>query len=122
MKYTIPIKPMGKPRMTKADRWKQRKCVQKYWDFKAEMQGHCKKIPDDPHEVSWVAYFPIPKSWPKYKKKAMAGAYHRQKPDRDNVDKAILDAIFDDDSIICKGTIIKRWDDGDGPRIELEIL
>jgi Holliday junction resolvase RusA-like endonuclease len=71
--------------------------------------------------VSWVAYFPIPQSWSKKKKAEMAGQLHRQVPDRDNVDKAILDALFKDDSGIAAGHIEKRWDDGNGPRIELEI-
>lgn len=43
---------------------------------------------------------------------------HRAKPDRDNIDKALLDALFNDDSGIASGLIEKRWDDGNGPRIE----
>ena len=49
----------------------------------------------------------------------MAGALHRAKPDRDNIDKAILDALFTDDSGIAAGHLEKRWDDGGGPRLEI---
>jgi len=71
------------------------------------------------YRVDWTAYFPMAKSWSKKKKEQHAGQIHQQKPDRDNVDKAILDAIFKDDSIISDGLLKKRWDDGDGARIEI---
>jgi len=45
-------------------------------------------IPPNVIDVSWDAYLPMPKSWSKKKKSAMAGRPHRQKPDRDNIDKA----------------------------------
>jgi len=51
----------------------------------------------------------------------MSGQLHRQKPDRDNVDKGILDALWDEDSGIACGYLEKRWEDTDGPRIELII-
>ena len=40
--------------------------------------------------------------------------WHTSKPDRDNLDKAVLDCmtksgIFSDDSIVCDGTIKKMW-------------
>lgn len=116
----IPIKPMGKPRMTQRDRWAKRDCVLRYHAFRDEMRLRVgNKIPSDIVRLSWIAYLPIPKSWSKKKKAEMAGQYHRQKPDRDNIDKAILDSLFSEDCMIAAGQITKRWDDGDGPRIEL---
>lgn len=109
---------MGKPRMTRSDKWKRRDCVMRYRAFKDELKLRTNgKIPDDPDRVSWVAYLPIPKSWPKKKKDSHRNTLHRQKPDRDNIDKAILDALWEDDSGIASGSLEKRWDDGNGPRI-----
>ena len=118
MKITIPIPPMGKPRMTQRDKWAKRKCVTKYHSFRDEFRfclGHY--TIDNPSHISWTAYFPIPNSWSAGRRRQMLGEPHRQKPDRDNVDKAILDALLSDDSIVSDGTLRKRWDDGKGARI-----
>lgn len=111
---------MGKPRMTQRDKWKKRPAVLRYHAFKDELKLRVgSRIPQDVDTVSWIVYFPMPKSWSKKKKAAMAGEKHRQKPDRDNIDKAILDAIFPEDSGISDGELKKRWDDGNGARIVL---
>jgi Holliday junction resolvase RusA-like endonuclease len=73
------------------------------------------------HSLSWTAYFPMPESWSKKRKLAMRSTGHYSKPDRDNVDKAILDALFEQDSGVSHGTLVKLWDDGNGPRIEITI-
>ncbi len=114
------ITPMGKPRMTQRDKWAKRPCVMKYRAFSDELRRQVKGEDfEDAYSLSWVAYLPIPKSWSKKKKEEMRGDYHRQKPDRDNIDKAILDTLFKDDSGIAIGNLTKKWDDGQGPRIEL---
>jgi Holliday junction resolvase RusA-like endonuclease len=117
---TLDVIPMGKPRMTQQDKWKKRPCVMRYRAFADEMRRQVGgRIPLDTVDLSWVAYLPIPKSWTEEKKERLSGEFHLQKPDRDNIDKAILDALFKEDSGIATGTITKRWDDGKGPRIEL---
>jgi len=116
----VPVSPMGKPRMTQRDKWKQRPCVMRYRAIKDEITLLVgRAIPEDVESLSWVAYFPMPKSWSKKKKDEHRGRFHRSKPDRDNVDKAILDALFKEDCRIASGTLEKRWDDGNGPRIKL---
>ncbi len=44
--------------------------------------------------ISWTAYFPIPPSWPKWKREAAAAGMiaHESKPDYENVAKLIGDA------------------------------
>ena len=123
------VVPLGKPRMTQRDKWKKRPPVIRYHAFKDK----CRKIVDRTPglrdclasgsvvDVSWVAYLPIPKSWSKKKKAEMAGRIHRAKPDRDNIDKAILDTLFIEDSGIGCGILTKRWDDGQGPRLEITL-
>ena len=119
-KITVPIVPIGKPRMTQSDKWKKRPAVVRYYAFKDELRKAVGEL-GDVEILSWVAYLPIPKSWTKKKKLEMKGKPHRQKPDRDNIDKAILDALFKDDSGIAGGTIFKYWDDGKGTRLVIII-
>lgn len=113
--FFIPVEPMGKPRMTRKDKWAKRPCVERYWAFKDALRVKLKEAlgelpaPEKVTMFSWVAYFVPPKSWKKKKREDCIGTLHRQKPDRDNVDKAILDAIFDDDSKISVGTLKKVW-------------
>lgn len=120
--FTIPGAPMGKPRMTQRDKWKKRPCVMRYraWADKARAAAP-KSLPIQPLSVSWVAYLPMPKSWNRYRRETLQGKLHRQKPDRDNIDKAVCDALWKDDSVIALGSLEKRWDDGKGPRIEVTV-
>jgi Holliday junction resolvase RusA-like endonuclease len=113
------IAPMGAPRMTQRDKWKRRPVVMRYRAFKDALRAACVGHPARPLEVSWRAYLPIPKSYSKQKRAALMGQPHRAKPDRDNIDKAILDALFPDDSVVAEGYICKFWDDGQGARIEI---
>jgi Holliday junction resolvase RusA-like endonuclease len=39
----------------------------------------------------------------------MDGKPHQQKPDKDNLEKSILDAVFDDDSKVWDGRVSKLW-------------
>ena len=130
MRFTIYGNPIAKPRMTQKDKWAKRDCVMRYraWKEKAliqtnELFPHFSLDNRDPMIVSWVAYFPISQSWSEKKKNEMIAKPHRVKPDRDNIDKAILDALFESDQGIAGCNYMwKYWDDGNGPRIELEIF
>jgi len=118
----LDIEPMGKPRMTQRDKWKKRPAVVRFHAFRDYVRLKTNSLDiSDAYSVSWTAYFSMPKSWSNKKKEELKGQAHRQKPDRDNIDKAILDSLMKEDSGISEGKIIKRWDDGDGARIELVI-
>lgn len=121
---TIQAVPMGKPRMTRRDKWQKRECVTRYRAFADELReafGLSHKLTQAPLRLDWRAYLPMPESWSRTKRESMRGQPHRQKPDRDNIDKAILDALFQDDSAIAQGVTAKYWDDGNGPRIVLHL-
>lgn len=126
MTFTIVVHhpPMGAPRMTRSDRWKQRSCVVRYRTFKDAIRLAFRGQPTiDPATVlslSWLAVFDPPPSWSTKRREAALGTLHRQKPDRDNIDKAVLDALFEDDCAIASGTIEKRW--GTPARIEITIV
>ncbi len=125
-RVTVPFifkgKVMSKPRMTRGDRWKKRPCVLAYWAWKDDLNKQFPGHLGMAISLSWDAYIKIPKSWSKKKKAAMMGQPHRQKPDRDNIDKAILDALFPEDKTISSGLIAKFWEDEKGERIEMAIV
>lgn len=72
-----------------------------------------------------VAYCPIPKSAPKYKRAALEAGLtrHTHKPDVDNIAKIICDALnkvaFADDSAISDLTVKKRY--GAPARVEVTL-
>lgn len=65
--------------------------------------------------VEITAYFPLPASWPKYKKRAaMEGKILPEtKPDWDNIGKIITDALnglaFRDDAQVVTAVVSKRY-------------
>lgn len=107
----LPITPVAKPRMTQRDKWKQRPCVLRYRAFCDEMRYRMK--PNDfPVAGAHVVFImPMPKSWSKKKKEHMIMQPHQQKPDIDNLQKALLDALFGDDSHIYDIRASKYWGD-----------
>jgi Holliday junction resolvase RusA-like endonuclease len=78
-----------------------------------------------PVSVDIKAFFPIPKSTPKYKIKAMLNGAARptKKPDFDNIGKIICDALnglaYPDDSHIVDGAVHKFY--SDEPRVEVTL-
>jgi len=106
MRY--PITPVPKPRMTQRDKWHKRGCVVRYWDFKDEVRRLNVKLPA---HGAWVTfYLPMPKSWSNKKRDEMYLTPHRQKPDLDNLIKALGDAVYDDDSVIWDIRASKWWE------------
>lgn len=66
-------------------------------------------------KVLMLFVFPIRKSWTKEKQEAMLNRFHTIKPDLDNLEKTVLDALnglaFKDDSQVCEVTKVKAWSD-----------
>jgi Holliday junction resolvase RusA-like endonuclease len=111
--------------MTQRDKWAQRPAVMRYRAFADQLRACVAEqvgtLPEanQVERLDWVAYFRPAKSWSKKRKAEAIGELHRQKPDRDNIDKAILDVLFEDDKAIAAGTIEKRW--AEVPRLEITI-
>jgi Holliday junction resolvase RusA-like endonuclease len=123
VRLVVPGPAPGKPRMTQRDKWKQRPEVVRYraWcDMVRAAVGDCLPIASRVAEVNWTAYFEPPQSWSKKSRVAAIGRRHRSKPDRDNIDKAVLDCLFSRDEAIADGTLRKRWDWK--ARLEIEII
>ena len=107
---TLNIIPVAKPRMTQADKWKKRLVVLQYWTYRDEIfygalaQGYRPSF-----ELIMEFEMPMPKSWPETKKVKMDGEPHQQTPDIDNLEKAILDSLFEDDKKVHKVMATKIW-------------
>lgn len=101
------IEPMGKPRMTQRDKWGEREVVQRYWAFKDECQLRKVEVPEEGAEVTFI--LPMPKSWSQKKKAEFDGKPHQQNPDIDNLLKALLDAVYKDDSKVWEIKARKIW-------------
>ena len=102
-----PITPIPKPRMTQSDRWKKREPVLRYRAFCDHVRLLGIKIPESGYHITFV--LPMPQSWSKKKREEMTGKPHQQKPDKDNLEKALLDAVFDEDCRVWDGRVTKVW-------------
>lgn len=122
IRIILPGTPIGKPRMTLRDKWAKRPAVVKYRDWCDRLRALAGTIPPAGliYELNWVAVFEPPKSWAKKERCSALGTLHRMKPDRDNIDKAVLDCLWESDSAIAQGRIAKVW--GFEPRLELEMI
>jgi len=113
LKIVVPGVPMAKPRMTRRDKWRLRPCVARYREFADRVRKAVGPRIIEPTKVlrlDWLATFTPPKRWSKKDREAAIGTIHRQRPDRDNLDKAVLDCLFSrGDEAIGYGTICKRW-------------
>lgn len=108
MMLTIPGTPVGKgrPRVTRYGTYTPKKTkeyeelVRSCWKSQSG-ETFPEKVP---LYATIMAYFPIPKSVSKKRAKELAGTFHVNKPDADNVAKAILDSLngfaFHDDSAV----------------------
>ncbi len=121
--FVIAGAPVGKPRQTQQDKWKQRPCVMRYraWADKARAAAP-PDLTDNPVGITMKVYLPMPKSWRKPLQDSLRGQPHRHKPDVDNLAKSAMDALFKRDEGVAILLIEKRWDDGLGPRIEITVI
>ena len=104
MRY--PIEPVAKPRMTQRDKWKKRPCVLRYRAFKDQCRVRRVKLPQ-PCRV--VFHMPMPRSWTESERSAFDGLPHTQRPDLDNLVKALGDAVCKEDSHLWSIRAEKRW-------------
>ena len=124
--YRLDIPPCPKPRMTKADRWRKRPSVLKFFAFRDavkdyintikklfdEEQGYFHHLEFDTFEIEF--HVPMPQSWSKKKKADMDKRPHQQRPDLDNYLKAWKDSVYEEDAIVWRVKASKLWTDGTG--------
>lgn len=112
----IKISPMGAPRQTQRDKWKGRPVVLRYHAFRDELRLRYRK--DLPQSLQLVFYIEPPVSWSNKKRLASIGTPHNQKPDIDNLIKAVLDTLAPDDKAIWRVYAEKYWASEGGIEIE----
>ena len=105
MKY--PIEPVAKPRQTRSDKWKKRPCVMKYRWFADLCRSYKVQVPEAGSHITF--HLPMPSSWSEKRKKSMEGKPHQQTPDKDNLEKALLDAVYGNDCVVWDSRVTKRW-------------
>ena len=77
-----------------------------------------------PVALEIIATFAIPESWPKAKKAALAHKPYTQKPDCDNIAKAVCDGLnriaWADDSQVYELSVRKIWGLSDATHVTVE--
>ena len=139
VKLVIPVDPMGTVRMTagmvKRIKYglygpddKKALNVIRYLTYKNLISTIARQEYKDepmkgPVEVNIIFHMPIPPSWSKKKQRDAPGQWHDVRPDRDNLEKGVCDAlnkiVWNDDGQVCAGRIEKYY--SDNPRIEVEV-
>lgn len=101
------ITPVPAPRQVRKDKWNPSPMVLRYRAFRDEVRLRQVTIPD---AGAWVVFtLPMPPSWSKKKRAEMDGAPHQQTPDVDNLLKATLDSVFENDAHIWDIRATKFW-------------
>lgn len=102
------ITPVPEPRQSNKDKWNPKPSVQRYRAFKDLVRAAKLKLPVSCYHVIFI--LPMAQSWSNKKKLAMWGQPHQQVPDKDNLEKALLDAVYpDSDSHVWDGRVSKIW-------------
>jgi len=122
--FEIPGKPFAKqrPRYSKWGAYTPKETVK--FEDTVRSYGHenFKEPMTGPVRVDVLATFQPAKSWSKKKTSDHLGCYHVQKPDGDNLIKAILDGLnrvaFRDDSQVAEQFVRKVW----GPEAKTVVI
>ena len=104
------IIPLGKPRMTQRDRWKKRPVVTRYHEYADRLREKADKqnfLLGPKLEIQF--WMPMPQSWSKKKRLEHLLKPHKQRPDLDNLIKAVQDILLKEDSAVWYVTATKRW-------------
>lgn len=102
-----PICPVPAPRQVNRDKFNPSPGVQRYRAFRDEVRITHVQLPRPFHHVIFI--LPMPTSWPGKKRTALMGMPHEQKPDRDNLEKALLDSVYGEDCQVWDGRSTKIW-------------
>jgi Holliday junction resolvase RusA-like endonuclease len=95
----------------------------KYNDYKKQLLQVFKQanfeMPESRGDITF--FLPVSKSWSAKKKRDHHGQPHRNKPDADNLLKAMKDATMHQDSIVWNVEITKLWTNSEKGWIEVFI-
>lgn len=120
--FVFDLVPVGKPRQTQRDKWMKRPAVMRYRAYADEIRRQARRLGFEFPKRGIVVEFvlPMPASWSAKKKAAMDGQPHEQKPDLDNLIKAMKDALMEEDSAVSSyGGMEKVWGSTPGIRVRM---
>lgn len=103
------IDPTPAPRQVQSDAWNARPPVQRYRVFRDLVKLNKVNLPAAFRHVIFV--LPMPASWEPRQKAQARGWPHQQRPDRDNLEKALLDSVYTCDAHLWDGRTTKLWGD-----------
>lgn len=101
-----PITPVPAPRQVRKDAWNPSDAVCRYRAFRDEVRLRRVTLEAGDHVEFVLA---MPRSWSKRKRAEMDGQPHTQRPDLDNLWKALGDAIHGEDAHIHTMSANKVW-------------
>jgi Holliday junction resolvase RusA-like endonuclease len=124
VKIEVPVIPVGKPRMTRQDKWMKRPAVLRYRAFEDAIVAHTTKIrfclPDSGCGITFT--LPMPQSWSMRKRIKMNGRPHQQKPDIDNLLKAVMDSLRGEDCTVWNvERLAKVWGETGSITFEVQV-
>lgn len=93
---------------------KRLKRLERYNEYKLSLSALAKQAHFSfPEQGASITFFiPVSKSWSKKKKKLYHGTLHQEKPDLDNLLKALTDSLLTEDKKIAHyGELCKVWVD-----------
>lgn len=104
-----PIAPVPAPRQGRADRWKPSPHVLRYRAYRDEVALRRVTVPDAGAHL--VFLIEVPRSCSRAERAARLYQPHRQRPDTDNLQKALIDAVYRDrdDSHVWDIRTSKVW-------------
>ena len=106
----LKIDPLPKPRMTQSDKWKKRNVVMRYREYRdfLKYSALAEKFQAG-NELIMRFEIKIPKSYSKKKKAELLGKPCNITPDIDNLVKAVMDSLLQEDKTVWKICASKRW-------------
>ena len=111
--YTLEITPIPAPRLNRKSRFNPAKKAmwERYMNFKGLLFILAQKSGFDFSQESLAVTFilPMPKSWSQKKRQRLNGQPHKQRPDLDNMLKAVKDSLYKEDKRIWHVCAEKRW-------------
>lgn len=117
--FTVGVPAIGKPTMTQRDRWKVRDCVARYRLFCDQLRHAAGEIPpaEDTGLIIVSAKYVPPSYLSKKKRTSLFGTLKRTKPDGDNIQKAVFDALWKNDERLGIVTCERWWADYDETQV-----
>lgn len=114
--YTIEILPVGYVRLTQSDKWRgmrkgskpMRPAVARYFAYRDELRLKARLAGLEvraPYLLEF--YLPFPKTQGKRSWELERPIPHTSKPDKDNLEKAFLDALVPNDQVVWGGLVFK---------------